>query len=111
VVDRKKDLVISGGFNVSSREVEDVIYQIEGILECAVVGAPDKDWGEVAVATIVRGRDSAVDERRVIAHCKQRLAGFKVPQRVVFLDELPKNSIGKILKRDIRKRLQEQVEA
>jgi len=111
VVDRKKDLVISGGFNVSSREVEDVIYQIDGVLECAVVGAADKSWGEVAVATIVRGRDSDLNETRVIAHCKQRLAGFKVPQRVVFLDELPKNSIGKILKREIRKRLQERVEA
>ncbi|TMC68045.1 MAG: long-chain fatty acid--CoA ligase [Chloroflexi bacterium] len=111
VVDRKKDLVISGGFNVSSREVEDVIYQLDGVLECAVVGAPDKDWGEVTVATIVRGRDSDVDEARVIAHCKHRLAGFKVPQRVVFLDELPKNSIGKILKREIRKRLQQRVEA
>ena len=111
VVDRKKDLVISGGFNVSSREVEDVIYQIGGVLECAIVGAPDKDWGEVAVATIVRGRDSDVSEQLVIAHCKQRLAGFKVPQRVVFLDELPKNSIGKILKREIRKQLQQRVEA
>ena len=111
VVDRKKDLVISGGFNISSREVEDVIYQIDGVLECAVVGAPDKDWGEVAVATIVRGRDGVLDEARVIAHCKQRLAGFKVPQRVVFVQELPKNSIGKILKRDLRKRLQERVEA
>ena len=103
--------MISGGFNVSSREVEDVIYQIDGVLECAVVGAPDKDWGEVAVATIVQGRDGNLDEAGVIAHCKQRLAGFKVPQRVVFLQELPKNSIGKILKRDLRKRLQERVEA
>jgi fatty-acyl-CoA synthase len=111
VVDRKKDLVISGGFNVSSREVEDVIYQLDGVLECAVVGAPNRDWGEVTVATIVRGRDSDVDEARVIAHCKHRLAGFKVPQRIVFLDELPKNSIGKILKREIRKRLQQRVEA
>jgi acyl-CoA synthetase (AMP-forming)/AMP-acid ligase II len=111
IVDRKKDIVISGGFNVSSREIEDVIYQIAGVLECAVVGLPDEHWGEVPVATVVRARGSDLNEQAVIAHCKGRLAGYKMPHRVTFQEELPKNSIGKILKREIRRQLRDRVEA
>jgi acyl-CoA synthetase (AMP-forming)/AMP-acid ligase II len=111
VVDRKKDLVISGGFNISSREVEDVIYQLDGVLECAIVGVPDERWGEVPVAVIVPARGAQINQDDVVAHCRRSLAGYKVPQRVVLSDELPKNSIGKILKRELRTQLRQQVSA
>jgi acyl-CoA synthetase (AMP-forming)/AMP-acid ligase II len=111
VVDRKKDLVISGGFNISSREVEDVIYQLDGVLECAIVGVPDERWGEVPVAVIVPAGGAQLKQDEVVAHCRQRLAGYKVPQRIVVSNELPKNSIGKILKRELRQQLKEQVSA
>jgi acyl-CoA synthetase (AMP-forming)/AMP-acid ligase II len=111
VVDRKKDLVISGGFNISSREVEDVIYQLDGVLECAIVGVPDESWGEVPVAVIVPARGAQLKQDEIVAHCRRSLAGYKVPQRVVISNELPKNSIGKILKRELRTQLKQQVSA
>jgi acyl-CoA synthetase (AMP-forming)/AMP-acid ligase II len=111
VVDRKKDLVISGGFNISSREVEDVIYQLDGVLECAIVGMSDDRWGEVPVAVVVPTTEARLTESEIVAHCKQHLAGYKVPHRVVFSQELAKNSIGKILKRELRRQLKEQVSA
>ncbi|HEY0189898.1 MAG TPA: acyl-CoA synthetase [Kofleriaceae bacterium] len=102
VVDRKKDMIKTGGENVASREVEEAIYQLAGVSEVAVVGLPDPYWIEAVTAVVVGKPGHALDEPAVIAHCKARLAGFKVPKRVVFADALPKNPSGKLLKRELR---------
>ncbi len=102
VVDRKKDMIKTGGENVASREVEETIYGVESVSEVAVVGVPHPYWIEAVVAVVVRRADQTLTEAEVIAHCQAHLAGFKVPKRVVFLDALPKNPSGKVLKRELR---------
>jgi fatty-acyl-CoA synthase len=99
--DRSKDVVISGGSNIYPREVEEVLLEHPGVSEACVVGAPDREWGEVVVAFIV----GSADERELDAHMLDRIARFKRPKRYVFIDELPKNSYGKVLKRELRDRL------
>jgi long-chain acyl-CoA synthetase len=105
VVDRVKDMVISGGVNIYSKEVESVLYEHPAVLEAAVIGLPDEAWGEaVSAAVVLRpGMSASADE--LIAHCKASLAGYKKPRHVAFLDELPKNPSGKILKRELRRLL------
>ncbi len=102
IVDRWKDMYISGGENVYPAEVENVIYQVPGVAECAVIGVPDERWVEVGRAVIVRAPGSELDEAAVLRHCVAQLARFKVPKSVVFIDELPHNATGKILKRELR---------
>ena len=102
VVDRKKDMIKTGGENVASREVEEVLYQIDAVEEAAVIGLPDPKWIELVTAVIVPKKGSSLTEKDVVAHCKERLAGFKCPKRVLFLDKLPKNPSGKILKRKLK---------
>jgi fatty-acyl-CoA synthase len=102
VVDRKKDMIKTGGENVSSREVEEAIYQLAGVSEVAVVGLPDPYWIEAVTAVVVGKAGHTLDEAQVIAHCRERIAHFKVPKRVVFADALPKNPSGKLLKRELR---------
>lgn len=103
IVDRKKDMIKTGGENVSSREVEEAIYPLAGVEEVSVIGIPDAKWIEAVTAIIVRSPDGGgLDEAQVIAHCNGVLAHFKVPKRVVFVDALPKNPSGKVLKRDLR---------
>jgi fatty-acyl-CoA synthase len=102
VVDRKKDMIKTGGENVASREVEEALYRHAGVSEVAVVGVPHPHWVEAVVAVVVCKPASAPDEAALIAHCQQHLAGFKVPKRVVFADSLPKNPSGKLLKRELR---------
>ncbi len=102
IVDRKKDMVVSGGENVFPREVEDVISRLEGVREVAVIGVPDELWGELVVAVVATAPDATLDEPAVIAHCRKSLAGYKVPKRVDFREELPKNAAMKILKRVLR---------
>ena len=99
--DRSKDVVISGGSNIYPREVEEVLLEHPGVVEAGVVGAPDDEWGEVVVAFIV-GQVSAAE---LDAHLLERIARFKRPKRYEFVDELPKNSYGKVLKRELRTRL------
>ncbi|OBA82477.1 AMP-dependent synthetase [Mycobacterium sp. 1164966.3] len=99
--DRSKDVVISGGSNIYPREVEEVLLEHPGVAEACVVGSPDPEWGEVVVAFIVGS--AAADE--LDTHMLQRIARFKRPKRYVFVDELPKNSYGKVLKRELRNRL------
>ena len=99
--DRSKDVVISGGSNIYPREVEEVLVEHPDVAEACVVGAPDEEWGEVVVAFVV-GTASATD---LDAHLLERIARFKRPKRYEFIDELPKNSYGKVLKRDLRARL------
>ncbi|MBX3660346.1 MAG: acyl-CoA synthetase [Ramlibacter sp.] len=102
VVDRKKDMIKSGGENVASREVEEAIYQLAGVSEVAVIGLPDPQWIEAVTAVVVPKPGAGLTEAAVMAHCRERLAGFKSPKRVVFAEALPKNPSGKILKRDLR---------
>jgi len=99
--DRCKDVVISGGSNVYPREVEEVLLEHPGVSEAAVVGEPDAEWGEVVVAFIV----GAVEPAALDAHLLERIARFKRPKRYLFVDALPKNSYGKVLKRELRSAL------
>ena len=102
VVDRKKDMLISGGLNVYPAEIERVIEKIDGVVEIAVVGVPHEKWGEVPAAILFCGADARPDAEDVIATCRERLADFKVPHYVVFSDEpLPRTMSGKLLKREL----------
>jgi len=102
VVDRKKDMIKSGGENVASREVEEVIYRLHEVSEVAVVGIPHPRWVEAVVAVIVLKPGQALTEGQVLAHCMTAMAVFKAPKRVVFAETLPKNPSGKLLKRQLR---------
>jgi len=106
VVDRKKDMIKTGGENVASREVEEVIYRHPAVAEASVVGLPHPQWIEAVTAAVVCRPGQSVTADELLAHCREHLAGFKLPKRIVFVDELPKNASGKILKRELRKRLQ-----
>ena len=99
--DRSKDVVISGGSNIYPREVEEVLLTHPQVEEACVVGAPDADWGEVVVAFIV----GSAEPDDLDTHLLERIARFKRPKRYVFIDELPKSSYGKVLKRELRERL------
>ncbi len=102
IVDRWKDMYISGGENVYPAEVENVLFQIPAIADAAIIGVPDERWGEVGMAIVVRKPDQDLAEGDVIRHCLARLAKFKVPQSVAFVDALPRNATGKVLKRELR---------
>ena len=102
VVDRKKDMIKTGGENVASREVEEVLYLFPGIEEAAVIGLPDPKWIEVVAAVVVPQRGASIQEKDLISHCRDYLAGFKCPKRVLIVDQLPKNPSGKILKRELK---------
>jgi long-chain acyl-CoA synthetase len=101
IVDRKKDMILVSGFNVYPNEVEDVITQMPGVLECAAVGIPDAKAGE-AVKVFVVKKDPALTADDVKAHCEQHLTGYKRPKAVQFRDELPKSPVGKVLRRELR---------
>jgi fatty-acyl-CoA synthase len=100
--DRKKDLIISGGENISSVEIEKALYEHPAVLESAVIGVPDEHWGEVPKALVVLRGDQDVSEEDLIGFCRQRLAPFKVPKSVELLPSLPKGGTGKILKAKLR---------
>ena len=105
LVGRKKDIIISGGENISSLEVEETISQHPAVAEVAVIGVPDELWGEAVKALVVLKPpyQSKITEQEIISYCKERLAGYKSPKSVNFLTELPKNSAGKILKGELKK--------
>ena len=100
--DRKKDMIVSGGENVATSEVERVLYEHDAVLEAAVVAMPDERWGEVPRAFVVLLPGAEITEQDLIAHCRSRLAGFKTPKQIAFLDALPRNPSGKVLKRELR---------
>jgi len=104
VVDRKKDMIKTGGENVASREVEEMIYRLPQVSEVAVIGLPDPKWVEAVTAVIVLKAGQSLGEADVMAHCAQHMAHFKCPKRVIFVDALPKNPSGKLLKRELRLR-------
>ena len=101
IVDRKKDMVLVSGFNVYPNEVEDVVSQLEGVLECAVVGVPDDKTGEAVKLVIVK-KDPDLTEARVREYCKTNLTGYKQPRVIEFRAEMPKTPVGKILRRELR---------
>jgi acyl-CoA synthetase (AMP-forming)/AMP-acid ligase II len=102
IVDRLKDMIVSGGENIAGSEIERVLYEHEAVLEAAVVGRPDDRWGEVPVGYVVLRPRAEVDAEALTEHCRARLARFKVPKDIVFLGELPRNPSGKVLKRELR---------
>ena len=102
--DRSKDLIISGGSNIYPREVEEVLLRAPGVAEVSVIGEPDPDWGERVVAFVVAAGDTA-EPASLDALCLAHLARFKRPKRYVFIDSLPKNNYGKVLKTELRARL------
>ncbi|MCL6448353.1 MAG: long-chain fatty acid--CoA ligase [Armatimonadetes bacterium] len=102
IVDRKKDMLICGGYNVYPREVEEVLYTHPAVLEAAVLGVPDPIKGEIPKAFIVLKPDAVADETEIITYCKERLAAYKAPRAVEFRKELPKSATGKILKRELK---------
>ena len=104
IKDRSKDIIISGGENISSIEVEDVLYRHPAVIAAAVVAMPDEKWGETPCAFLEVKAGVHVTQEDIIAHCKQHLAGFKVPRHIVF-GELPKTSTGKIQKFELRKQV------
>ena len=107
IVDRLKDMILSGGENIASSEVERVLYEHDAVLEAAVIGRPHERWGEVPVAFIVLRPGSEASAQELVEHCRGQLARFKVPHDVTFLEALPRNPSGKVLKRDLRTQSQE----
>ncbi len=102
IVDRKIDMIISGGENIYPAEIEEVLYSNPKILESAVIGIPDERWGESVAAVVALKGEERADEDEIVEFCRVRLGGYKIPRRVIFMKELPKSSSGKILKRVLR---------
>ena len=101
IVDRKKDMILVSGFNVYPNEVEAVLATHPGVADCAVVGVPDDECGEIVVAFVTK-KDPSVTEDAIRQHCRQALTGYKVPRIVVFKNDLPKSNVGKVLRKDLR---------
>jgi acyl-CoA synthetase (AMP-forming)/AMP-acid ligase II len=100
--DRLNDMIVSGGENIYPREVEEVLFQHPGVADAAVIGIPDERFGEAVMAFVVRREGAVVDGHELVAHCRQRIAGYKLPRRVEFIDRLPRNATGKVLRRELR---------
>jgi acyl-CoA synthetase (AMP-forming)/AMP-acid ligase II len=101
IADRKKDMIISGGLNVYSKEVENAIVACEGVADAAVIGVADASYGEAVAAFVEPEPGATPTSEQIIAHCKANIAGYKKPKHVVFLESLPRNNIGKVLKREL----------
>jgi long-chain acyl-CoA synthetase len=102
VVDRVKDMIISGGENVYCVEVENAIHRHPAVMECAVFGIPHERWGEQVHAAVVLRPDARCDADDIVEHCRSLIAGYKLPRSIALHDELPKSGAGKVLKRDLR---------
>ena len=105
LTDRVKDMIISGGENIASSEVERVVYQLPQVREAAIIGLPDERWGERPVAVVVLNAGHSLDYETLATHCRAQLAGFKVPKQLIVREELPRNPSGKVLKRLLRDEL------
>jgi long-chain acyl-CoA synthetase len=103
ILDRLKDMIVTGSENVYSSEVEAALYRCPGVHEAAVVGVPHEKWGEAVFAAIVPAPGVTLTEAEIIAHCRRHIGGYKIPRRMAFLDELPKSAMGKILKSELRR--------
>jgi acyl-CoA synthetase (AMP-forming)/AMP-acid ligase II len=104
IQDRVKDMIVTGGENVFSTEVESVLHAHPGIADVAVIGTPDPRWGEVVTAIVVAADGDDLDPDEVVAFCKQRISPYKAPKRIEVVESLPRNSTGKLLKRELRER-------
>jgi acyl-CoA synthetase (AMP-forming)/AMP-acid ligase II len=102
IVDRRKDMIVTGGENVYSTEVENVLYMHPKVLEAAVFGVPDEKWGEAVTAAVVLRENETTTEKEIIQFCRQYQAAYKAPKTIIFLDELPKTGSGKITKKALR---------
>ncbi|MGW0630578.1 class I adenylate-forming enzyme family protein [Streptomyces sp. NPDC002758] len=111
VVDRKKDSIITGGLNVYPAEVENALITLEGVLDCAVFGVPDDTWGEAVSASVVIAPGSVADPDAVRAQLRELIAAYKIPKHIEFVDVLPRTTSGKVLRRELRKRLVKQLES
>jgi acyl-CoA synthetase (AMP-forming)/AMP-acid ligase II len=101
---RSDDMIIRGGENISPHEIEDILHSHPKIEEAAVIGVPDPDWGQEPRAIVVLKIGKNLDPDDIIAYCRSRLAGFKRPRSVVFIDSLPRNPMGKVLKKELREK-------
>ena len=108
IVDRKKDMIICGGFNVYPRDVEEVLFKHPDVKEAAVVGSPDEYRGETVQAFVVLADDSSATEEELIAFCREHLAGYKVPSNIEFRPDLPKSTVGKVLRRELTRQPMDQ---
>jgi fatty-acyl-CoA synthase len=106
IVDRWKDMYISGGENVYPAEVESTLFKLQGLADVAVIGLADERWGEIGCAVVVKAPDASLEADDVIDYCRDKLARFKIPTRVEFIDELPRNATGKVLKRVLREQIE-----
>lgn len=104
IVDRKNDVIITGGINVYPAEIENILKKNEEIVDSAVIGVPDEKWGEAVKAVVVKRPNSAITENDVIEFCRKYLAGFKIPKSVDFVDQVPRSFVGKALKKELRKK-------
>jgi acyl-CoA synthetase (AMP-forming)/AMP-acid ligase II len=102
ITDRKKDMIISGGFNVYPSEVEQVIWSHPAVQECAVIGVPDEKWGEAVKAVVELNAGKSVSADELIALCKEKLGSVKAPKSIEFVAALPRSTVGKVLKKDLR---------
>jgi acyl-CoA synthetase (AMP-forming)/AMP-acid ligase II len=102
LIDRKKDMIISGGFNVYPSEVEQVVWSHPAVQECAVVGLPHPDWGESVTAFVELNEGAEVTEEELHTFCRERLGGIRTPKQIVFIADLPRSPTGKVLKKDLR---------
>ena len=107
IVGRSKDLIISGGYNIYPKELESFIDELSGVSESAVIGVAHPDFGEAVVAVVVREKNASITEAELIAAMKAKIANFKVPKRVHFVDELPRNAMSKVQKNLLRERFSE----
>ena len=103
LMDRKKDMIVSGGENIYTSEVEAALYKHPDVFECAVIGVPDYKYGEALLAVIVPMPDKNIEKNAIIKHCRKLIAGFKIPRQIDFVTELPKSAMSKILKNELRK--------
>ena len=103
LMDRKKDMIVSGGENIYTSEVEAALYKHPDVFECAVIGIPDYKYGEALLAVIVPMPDKNIEKDAIIKHCRKLIAGFKIPRQIDFVNELPKSAMSKILKNELRK--------
>jgi long-chain acyl-CoA synthetase len=102
IVDRKKDMIIVSGFNVYPNEIEAVATGCPGVAECACIGVPDEKTGEAVKLFVVKAANATITEDDIVAHCRKELTGYKIPKIVRFVDALPKSTVGKILRRELR---------
>jgi acyl-CoA synthetase (AMP-forming)/AMP-acid ligase II len=106
LIDRKGDMIISGGYNIYPREVEEVVAEVPGVAEVVVLGIADAEWGQRVVAVVTPQSGRTVDEATVLEHCRRRMASFKKPKEVLVVESFPLNSTGKIARQVLRERLE-----